>query len=70
MKSNNLSELKEYELFIPYTRYAIYQQELLKNRTVYSFSEIHDVKEHGLVIASKTLSTLSINSFCKICFPW
>ena len=59
MKRNGSSELKEYELLMPYTRYGVYQQELLKHRTVYCFTEIHNIKDPGLVSPSPTLSSIS-----------
>ncbi|MCQ2818677.1 MAG: hypothetical protein MJ252_15530, partial [archaeon] len=43
------TELLEYELMMPYSRIGVYQQELLRHRTVYSYLEIHNVKDPGLV---------------------
>lgn len=59
MNRNNSTEIKEYELLMPYTRYGVYQQELIAHRTVYGFPEVHNVKDPGLVSTSGGFGTIS-----------
>ncbi|MCQ2816191.1 MAG: hypothetical protein MJ252_02885 [archaeon] len=56
---NDSTEIKEYELLAPYTRYGVYQQEILRHRTVYSFAEVHNVKDPGLVAPNGGFATIS-----------
>ena len=59
MERNDSTEIKEYELLMPYTRYGVYQQELVAHRTVYGYLEIHNVKDPGLVSPSAGFGTIS-----------
>ena len=59
MNRENSTEIKEYELLMPYTRYGVYQQELIAHRTVYAYLEAHNVNDPGIVSRSSTLSTIS-----------
>ena len=51
--------MKEYELLAPYTRYGVFMQELIGHRTVYAHTEIHNVKDPGLVSNSPGFSLIS-----------
>ncbi|MGL4948152.1 MAG: hypothetical protein ACRC42_02080, partial [Mycoplasma sp.] len=62
------SEIKEYELLMPYTRYGVFQQELIAHRTVYGWLETHNVEEPGIVTSSSDLSTLSCIGISTIPF--
>ena len=59
MNRENSTEIKEYELLMPYTRFGVYQQELIAHRTVYAYLEAHNVNDPGIVTRSPTLSTIS-----------
>ena len=59
MNRNESTEIKEYELLMPYTRYGVYQQELIAHRTIYGYVEIHNVNNPGIVTTSQSMSTIS-----------